>query len=168
LPFGLLIPGCILLTAALANPPNRITGGDKHQREFKKSTVGSHSRGKRGRWGSVERAAFPLALHPFLVAFLKAASLSPQSGPTNLLVVLIFILLEVFCRCCVFCCCCCFVLFFLGEYESPVVQSVLHSRRSGRRPILGDIQGQAGQCSKQPFRAVGVPVHCRGVGLDGP
>ena len=50
----------------------------------------------------MERAAFPLALHPFLVAFLKAASLSPQSGHTNLLVVLIFILLEVFCRCCFF------------------------------------------------------------------
>jgi len=29
----------------------------------------------------------------------------------------------------------------------------------------GDIQDQAGQGSEQPDLAVGVPVHCRGVGL---
>ena len=34
-------------------------------------------------------------------------------------------------------------------------------------PILGDIQGQAGQGSEQPALAVGVPAHCREVGLDG-
>ena len=26
--------------------------------------------------------------------------------------------------------------------------------------------GQSGRCSEQPDPAVGVPVHCRGVGLD--
>jgi len=35
-------------------------------------------------------------------------------------------------------------------------------------PIPGNIQGQAGWGSKQPDLAVGVPVHCRGDGLDGP
>jgi len=34
----------------------------------------------------------------------------------------------------------------------------------GGCPVLGDIQGQAGQDSDP---AVSVPVHCRGVGLDG-
>jgi len=33
-------------------------------------------------------------------------------------------------------------------------------------PILGDIQGQAGQGSEQPNLAVSVPVHSRGVTLD--
>ena len=33
-------------------------------------------------------------------------------------------------------------------------------------PIPGDIQGQAGQ-AEQPDLAVGVPVHCKGVGPDG-
>ena len=31
--------------------------------------------------------------------------------------------------------------------------------------VLGNTQGQAGPGSEQPDRAVGVPVHCRGVGL---
>ena len=31
--------------------------------------------------------------------------------------------------------------------------------------IPGDIQGQAGRGSEQPDLAVGVPVHCRGIGL---
>lgn len=29
-----------------------------------------------------------------------------------------------------------------------------------------DIKGQAGQVSEQPDLAVGVPLHCRGVGRD--
>jgi len=33
-------------------------------------------------------------------------------------------------------------------------------------PSLGDVQGQAGPGSEQPDVAVGVPVHCRGFGLD--
>ena len=32
--------------------------------------------------------------------------------------------------------------------------------------VPGDIQGRARQGSEQPGLAVGVPVHCRGVGLD--
>ena len=39
--------------------------------------------------------------------------------------------------------------------------------RGGGCPILGDIQGQAGQGSEQFHLPVGVPVHCREVGLDG-
>lgn len=34
-------------------------------------------------------------------------------------------------------------------------------------PIHGDIQGLAGQGSEQHYVTAGVPVHCRGVGLDG-
>ena len=34
-------------------------------------------------------------------------------------------------------------------------------------PIPGSTQGEAGQGSEQPALAVGVPVQCRGVGLDG-
>ena len=34
-------------------------------------------------------------------------------------------------------------------------------------PIPGDTQDQAGQGSEHPGLAVGDPVHCRGVGLDG-
>jgi len=33
--------------------------------------------------------------------------------------------------------------------------------------ILGGIQGQAGQGSEQHDLAAGVPVHCKGVRLDG-
>ena len=35
-----------------------------------------------------------------------------------------------------------------------------------RSSISGDIQGQAGWGSEQPDVAIGVPVHCRAVGLD--
>ena len=38
---------------------------------------------------------------------------------------------------------------------------------SGGCPILGDIVCQAEWGSEQPDLAVGVPVHCRGVGLNG-
>jgi len=41
------------------------------------------------------------------------------------------------------------------------------AQRGGGCPLLGDIQGQTGQGSEQPDLAVDVPVHCRGVGLDG-
>ena len=34
----------------------------------------------------------------------------------------------------------------------------------GECPVLGDVQGQAERGSKQPNWAVGIPVHCRGVG----
>jgi len=37
----------------------------------------------------------------------------------------------------------------------------------GGCPILGYIQGQAGQGTEHPHLAVGVPVDCRAVGLDG-
>ena len=41
------------------------------------------------------------------------------------------------------------------------------AQRGGGCPILGDILGHVGQDSKQPDGAVDIPVHCRGVGLDG-
>ena len=40
------------------------------------------------------------------------------------------------------------------------------AQRDGGCPIPGDIQCQAGQGSEQPDLTVGVPTHCRGVGLD--
>ena len=40
------------------------------------------------------------------------------------------------------------------------------SQRGDKCPILGGIQGQAGQRSEQPDLAVGGPIHCRGVGPD--
>ena len=40
------------------------------------------------------------------------------------------------------------------------------AQRGGGCPIPGDTQGQAGWGSEQPDVAVGVPVHCREVGLD--
>ena len=43
-----------------------------------------------------------------------------------------------------------------GEALEQVVQ------RGGGCPIPGDTEGQAGWGSKQPGRAVGVPIHCRG------
>jgi len=39
---------------------------------------------------------------------------------------------------------------------------------SGGCPILRDTEGQAGQGSEHADLAVGVPVHCKGVGLDDP
>ena len=38
--------------------------------------------------------------------------------------------------------------------------------RGGRRPVLGNSQGQVGTGSDQLDRAVGVPLHCKEVGLD--
>ena len=40
------------------------------------------------------------------------------------------------------------------------------AQRGGGCPIHGDIQGQDGWGSEQPDLAGGVPVHCKGVGLD--
>jgi len=40
------------------------------------------------------------------------------------------------------------------------------AQRGGGWPIPGDIQYQAGLGSEQPDLAVGVPVHCSGIGLD--
>jgi len=42
-----------------------------------------------------------------------------------------------------------------------------NAQRGGGCPIYRDIQGQVGLVSEQPDLAVGVPVHCRGFGLDG-
>ena len=41
------------------------------------------------------------------------------------------------------------------------------TQRGGGCPIPGDTQGEAGWGSEHPDVAVDVPVHCRGVGLDG-
>jgi len=41
------------------------------------------------------------------------------------------------------------------------------AQRGGGCSIPGDSQGQARQGSGQPDVSVGVPSHCRGVGLDG-
>ena len=43
----------------------------------------------------------------------------------------------------------------------------LVAQRGDGCSVPGDIQGQAGQGSEHPDLAVGVPVHYRGVGLDG-
>jgi len=37
------------------------------------------------------------------------------------------------------------------------------TQRGGGCPLLGDIQGQAGEGSEQPDLAADFPVHCRGV-----
>lgn len=37
----------------------------------------------------------------------------------------------------------------------------------GGYPIAVDVSGQSGQGSVHPIQAVGVPIHCRMVGLDG-
>ena len=51
--------------------------------------------------------------------------------------------------------------YFKGcEAVAQVVQ------RDGGCPGLGDTQGQVGRGSEHPDLDVGVPVHCRGVGLD--
>ena len=41
-------------------------------------------------------------------------------------------------------------------------------QRCGRCPSLGHIQGQAGQGSEKHDLTVGVPLHCRGLGLHDP
>ena len=41
------------------------------------------------------------------------------------------------------------------------------SQKGGRCPIPGDFQGEAGSGPEQPDLAMDVPIHCRGVGLDG-
>ena len=48
---------------------------------------------------------------------------------------------------------------------STIIEQV--AQAGGRCAIPGDTQGQAGWGSEQPDVAVGVPVHCRGAGLDG-
>ena len=48
-----------------------------------------------------------------------------------------------------------------SEALEPIAQ------RGGGCPTPGDTQGQAGWGSEQPHLAVGVPVHCRGIGPDG-
>jgi len=40
-------------------------------------------------------------------------------------------------------------------------------QRAGGCPVPADTQDQAGWGSEHPDVAVDVPVHCRGVGLDG-
>ena len=41
------------------------------------------------------------------------------------------------------------------------------AQKDGGCPVPGDTQGQAGWGSGLPDGAVGIPIHCRGVGLDG-
>ena len=41
------------------------------------------------------------------------------------------------------------------------------AQRCGGSPIPGDTQGQTEWASEHPDLAVGVPVHCRGVELNG-
>lgn len=41
------------------------------------------------------------------------------------------------------------------------------AQKGGGWPIPGNIQGQAVQGTEQPDQAVGVPLPCRGVELDG-
>jgi len=41
------------------------------------------------------------------------------------------------------------------------------AQKGGGWPIPGNIQGQAVKGTEQPDQAVGVPVPCRGVELDG-
>ena len=48
----------------------------------------------------------------------------------------------------------------VGEALAQIAQ------RGGGCPIPGDIQGQHGWGSEQHNLVVGVPAHCRGVGLD--
>lgn len=44
-------------------------------------------------------------------------------------------------------------------------EKLVQVTQTGGCPIPGDIESQAGQSAEQPVLAVGVPVHCRGVGL---
>ena len=53
--------------------------------------------------------------------------------------------------------------FFCNKGSEALAQV---AQRGGRYPIAGDIEGQVGWDSQQPRRAVGVPVHCRGVEPD--
>ena len=53
--------------------------------------------------------------------------------------------------------------FFCDKDDEALEQVV---QRCGGCPILGDIQVLDGESSEQPDLAVGVPIHCRGVGLD--
>ena len=41
------------------------------------------------------------------------------------------------------------------------------AQRGGGCPIPGDTESQAGQSFEHPDRAVGVPVHCKEIGLGG-
>ena len=62
-----------------------------------------------------------------------------------------------------------------GEIQSGYKEEVFYSeggealaqvaQRAGGCPIPRDIQSQAEQGSEQPDGAIGIPVHCRGVGL---
>ena len=55
-------------------------------------------------------------------------------------------------------------IFFCCKGDGAVEQV---AQRGGGFSILGDTQGQAGWGFEQPDVAIGVPVHCRGVGLHG-
>ena len=41
------------------------------------------------------------------------------------------------------------------------------AQKGGECPVFGDTQGLAGPGFEQPDLTIGVPVHCREVGLDG-
>ena len=53
---------------------------------------------------------------------------------------------------------------WLGSKGGEEVAQV--AQRGGGSPVLGDIQGEVGGALSTDG-AVGVPVHCRGVGPDG-
>ena len=52
-------------------------------------------------------------------------------------------------------------------YDKSNVALEWVAQRGDGHPVHGDTQCQARQDSEQPVLAVGVPVHCRGFGLDG-
>ena len=54
---------------------------------------------------------------------------------------------------------------FLFQESGQTLDQV--AQRGGECPIFGEIQGQAKRGSEQANLSVDVPVHCRGVGLDG-
>jgi len=50
--------------------------------------------------------------------------------------------------------------------RAKLCTGVVNVQSGGGCPIPGDIQTQAAWGSEKPDRDVGVPVHCRGDGLD--
>lgn len=58
----------------------------------------------------------------------------------------------------------------VGSHPLPLCigEALEHvAQRSGECFIPGDTQGQVGPSSQHPDLAIGVPYHCRGVGLEG-
>lgn len=57
-----------------------------------------------------------------------------------------------------------FVFFFYNRGSKVLAQD---AQKDGGCHVSGDIQNQSGWGFEQPDVALGIPVHCRGVGLDG-